>query len=190
MKLAVAWMLTGAAAAVVVASGSTKRSSRSAPWVAMDAAGVAGTTSAADVESADASPAFPSQPREDEAADLRRMVDELQAGNRQLGTLDEEVAALRQDLADQRAEKQYEADEATAQKATLLEVLDMLRRDENVLATGDTEGVDEDLADAESALTGNALYEVQAAREALAREDIYPARQHIAAAIALGSPAH
>ncbi len=189
MKLAVAWMLTGAAA-VVVASGSTKRSSRSAPWVAMDAAGVAGTTSPADVESADASPAFPPQPREDEAADLRRMVDELQAENQQLGTLDEEVAALRQDLADQRAEKQYEADEAAAQKATLVEVLDMLRRDENLLATGDTEGVDDDLAGAESALTGNALYEVQAAREALAREDIYPARQHIAAAIALGSPAH
>ncbi len=40
-----------------------------------------------------------------------------------------------------------------------------------------------------AAVVGSALFEVQAAREALRREDLYPARQHLAAAIALGSPA-
>jgi hypothetical protein len=74
--------------------------------------------------------------------------------------------------------------EAAARHAATIESLDVLRWAEASLATGDSDGVDEQLVRAERALSGRTLLDVEAAREALAREDLLPARQFLAAALA------
>ena len=73
------------------------------------------------------------------------------------------------------------------QKASPLLVsdrLDTLRQAEASLATGDSDGVDDELVQAEAALSGRTRLDVEAARKALAREDLLPARQFLAAALA------
>ena len=183
MKLASAWLLTAAGATELALAGPARNHVPSPQLQAevMEAADA--------VPAPDPAPAFPPQSPVDQERYLRELVNELREENEQLRTLDDQVAALRQDLADREAERQYEVEVQAALEATLLQVVDMLRQDEERLAAGDTEGVDDDLAYAASALTGGAFYEVQAALESLRREDLYPARRHIAAAIALGSTA-
>jgi len=132
--------------------------------------------------------AFPPQPPDDQVKYLRQMVRQLQQENEQLGALDDEVAGLRQQEADRDQEQQAEAEEEFAQHAATLQALDTLRQADEMLAAGNWEGVDDELADAEAALSGRTRLEVEAAREALAREDLYPARQHIAAALAQRRP--
>jgi len=132
--------------------------------------------------------AFPPQPPDDQVKYLRQMVRQLQQENEQLGALDDEVAGLRQQEADRDQEQQAEAEEELAQHAATLQALDTLRQADEMLAAGNWEGVDDELADAEAALSGRTRLEVEAAREALAREDLYPARQHIAAALAQRRP--
>jgi hypothetical protein len=132
--------------------------------------------------------AFPPQPPDDQVKYLRQMVRELQQENEQLGALDDEVAGLRQQEADRDQEQEAEAEEEFAQHAATLQALDTLRQADQMLAAGNWEGVDDELADAEAALSGRTRLEVEAAREALAREDLYPARQHIAAALAQRRP--
>jgi hypothetical protein len=82
------------------------------------------------------------------------------------------------------AQRQYEVEREAARHAATLEALGLLRQAEALLATGDSDGVDDDLALAEAALSGRTLLDVQAAREALGREDLLPARQYLAAALA------
>ncbi len=53
-----------------------------------------------------------------------------------------------------------------------------------MLATGNSDGVDDELANAEATLSGRTRLNVEAAREALANENLYPARQYLAAALA------
>jgi hypothetical protein len=53
-----------------------------------------------------------------------------------------------------------------------------------MLAYGDSDGADEQLARAEAVLSGRTLLDVEATREALSRSDLLPARQFIAAALA------
>ena len=54
----------------------------------------------------------------------------------------------------------------------------------STLETGNSDGVDDELRRAEAALSGRTRLDVEAAREALAREDLLPARQYLAAALA------
>jgi hypothetical protein len=68
--------------------------------------------------------------------------------------------------------------------ADTLAALDIIRQADASLAAGDTDGVDEQLVRAEAALWGRTWRDVEAAREALAREDLMPARQYLAAALA------
>ena len=177
MKLASAFLLTAAGATELPLAGPARNHVPSPRFQAEV------------MEAADAVPAFPPQSPVDQERYLRELVNELREENEQLRTLDDQVAVLRQDLADREAERQDEVEVQAALEATLLQILDMLRQDEERLAVGDTEGVDDDLAYAASALTGGAFDEVQAALESLRREDLYAARRHIAAAIALGSTA-
>jgi hypothetical protein len=173
-------MMTAAGAAVVVFVGTRPLPMRG-PQLG------AGMLDVADVASeGNAAPAFPPQPQGDQVKYLQELVDELHRENEQLGALDDQVLDLRQDMADRQAERRADAANQAAQQAAFLQTLGRLRRDEDALAFGDTDGVDQDLAAAEASLWGSALFEVQAAREALAREDLYPARQHIAAALAEG----
>jgi hypothetical protein len=53
-----------------------------------------------------------------------------------------------------------------------------------MLESGNSDGVDDELRRAEAALSGRTRLDVEAAREALAREDLLPARQFLAAALA------
>ena len=180
MKLASRWMMTAAGAAVVAFVGTRPLPLRG-PQIGAGMADVAEVT-----PEGDAAPAFPPQPPSDQVKYLQQLVNELRQENEQLATLDDQVVEMRRDMTNREEQRQAEAADQAAQQAAFLQALDTLRRDEGALSTGDTEGVDEDLARAEPSLWGRALFEVQAAREALAREDLYPARQHIAAALAEG----
>jgi len=80
--------------------------------------------------------------------------------------------------------RQAAAEQEDAQRAATLRALETLRYAERMLATGNSDGVDDELANAEAALSGRTRLDVEAAREALANEDLYPARQYLAAALA------
>ena len=67
--------------------------------------------------------------------------------------------------------------EREAAHAATLQALDTLRYAERMLATGDSDGVDDELTNAEATLSGRTRLDVEAAREALANENLYPARQ-------------
>ncbi len=96
----------------------------------------------------------------------------------------EQLAELRRQLAVEESRRQDETAQEAAQHAATLEALDTLRQAEASLATGDWEGVDDELVRAEAALSGRTRLDVEAAREALARSDLLPAREYLAAALA------
>src|SRR6267143_4664055 len=76
------------------------------------------------------------------------------------------------------------AEQGAAQHAATLKALDILRNAEWMLATGNSDGVDDQLANAQAALSGRTRLDVEAARGALANEDLFLARQYLAAALA------
>jgi hypothetical protein len=139
-------------------------------------------------EAADAGAASPSTTvvpaSEAQVAALQQLVAQSQQESYQLGQIDGELMALRQRAANEESRRQYEADQMAAQHAATLEALGILRQAEELLATGNSDGVDEQLGRAEAALAGRTRLDVEAAREALARSDLYPARQYLAAALA------
>jgi len=96
----------------------------------------------------------------------------------------EQLAELRQQLAAEESRRQDEATQEAEQHAARLEALDTLRQAEASLATGDSDGVDDKLVRAETALSGRTRLDVEAAREALARSDLFPAREYLVAALA------
>src|SRR5258708_2420820 len=105
-------------------------------------------------------------------------------GTEQLAQHNDQLAALRRQQLDEESRRQRQAEDAASQHARTLEALDTLRRAEALLATGDSDGVDELLSQAATDLSGRTRLYVQAAREALSRSDLYPARQYLAAALA------
>jgi soluble lytic murein transglycosylase-like protein len=127
-------------------------------------------------------PAALPRPAERPAA-VQQLVGQSQEENEQLGQIDEELAAALQRAADEAWRRQAVAARAAAQHAATLEALETLRRSQALLATGDSDGVDEELARAEVSLSGRTRLDVEAAREALARSDLYPARQYLEAAL-------
>jgi hypothetical protein len=134
-------------------------------------------------EERDAAPT-PSPPPRDRAPALQQLVGQSQEENEQLGQIDGELAAAQQQAVEAEWQREAVAAAAAAQHAATVEALRILRRAEAVLATGDSDGVDEDLASAQAALSGRTRIDVEAAREALARSDLYPARQYLEAALA------
>jgi len=93
-------------------------------------------------------------------------------------------AAYLQELVEQA--RQQKAEQESAQRAATLQALDTLRRVEAMLAFGNSDGVDEELANASEALWGRRRLDVEAAREALSNEDLFLAREYLAAALAEG----
>jgi len=77
-----------------------------------------------------------------------------------------------------------DTEQEAVQHAETIEALDTLREAEALLETGNSDGVDDELRRAEAALSGRTRLDVEAARAALAREDLLPARQFLAAALA------
>jgi hypothetical protein len=114
---------------------------------------------------------------------VQQLVGQSQQENQQLGQIDAQLMAAQQQAADEAWRRQAVVDQAAAQHAVTLEALETLRRSKALLATGDSDGVDEELVRAEVALSGRTLLDVEAAREALARSDLYPARQYLEAAL-------
>jgi hypothetical protein len=102
----------------------------------------------------------------------------------QLKEISEQLAALRQQGADQEARRQGEAQMEAARHAATLEALGTVRRAAALLEAGNSDGVDDELGRAEAALSGRTRLYVESAREALARSDLFPARQYLAAALA------
>jgi hypothetical protein len=101
----------------------------------------------------------------------------------QLGEIDDHLAALQQLAADEAARRQWEAEQEAAQHLATLDALATLRHADAQLATGNWEGVDDELGLAEEVLSGRTRLDVEAAREALARSDLLPARGYLAAAL-------
>jgi hypothetical protein len=124
------------------------------------------------------------QPADEQVAALDQLIEQSRQENEQLGQIHHQIAALRQQSADQESQRQDEAEQAAAQHAATLEALNTLRQAEALLETGNSDGVDDALVRAEAALSGRTLLDVEMAREALSRSDLLPARQYLAAALA------
>ena len=102
----------------------------------------------------------------------------------QLRAAEDQLAQMQLQVAAEESQRREEQTEEAAQHAATIESLDVLREAEASLATGDSDGIDEELVRAEEALSGRTRLDVEAAREALAREDLLPAREMLAAALA------
>ena len=127
-------------------------------------------------------PAALPPPREEAGAVTSFVVQSQES--EQLAQIDARLAAALQEAADEARRRQAVAENLVAQHTATLDALDTLRRSEALLASGDSDGVDDELARAEAALSGRTRLDVEAAREALARSDLYPARQNLEAALA------
>jgi len=123
-------------------------------------------------------------PPPDGQAALQQLVVQSRQENEQLGQIDNQLAALRLQAYEEEWRRQAAAEQEEAQRAATLQALDTLRYAERMLATGNSDGVDDELANAEAALSGRTRLDVETAREALENEDLYPARQYLAAALA------
>ena len=132
----------------------------------------------------DAGAAQAVQPPDEHVAALQRLVAQSQQETDLLAQIDEQLAAMRQQAANEESQRLSEAEQAATQHAATLEALGILRRSEALLATGNWDGVDDELAVAEASLSGRTLLDVEAARESLAREDLFATRQYLAAALA------
>jgi len=137
---------------------------------------------ATDAEASSVPPAPP--PSDARAAYLRELVEQARQQNEQLAEIDDELAAQRRQAAEEESERQAEAEQESAQHAARLQALDTLRRVEAMLAIGNSDGVDEELANASMSLSGRTRLDVEGAREALANEDLFLAREYLAAALA------
>ncbi len=134
---------------------------------------------------AEAVPAKDTPPAPDaQLAALQELVAQSRQENERLGHIDEQLASVRRQSADEELRRQDEAELEAAQHAATVQALETLRRAEAVLATGDSDGVDDELGRAEAALSGRTRIDVDAAREALERSDLYAARVYLAAALA------
>jgi len=119
-----------------------------------------------------------------QVAALGQLVEQSRQEGEQLSRINDQLQAQRQQVADDEAQQQYEAEQDAAQHAATLEALGTLRDAEVSLRFGNSDGVDDQLGRAEAALSGRTLLDVEAAREALSREDLYQGRQFLAAALA------
>ncbi len=124
------------------------------------------------------------QPPDQQVAALQQLVVQSRQASEQLGQIDDHIVELWQQAADEESRRQDEAEQEAERHAATLEALGTLRQAETLLATGNSDGVDDELSRAEEALCGRTRLDVEAAREALARSDLYPAREYLAAALA------
>jgi len=128
-------------------------------------------------------PIAPPAPRE-RASGFPQLIEQTAQENEQLGQIDAELAAALQRAADEAWRRRAIDAQMANEHAATLEALETLRQSKALLATGNFDGVDDALASAEEALSGRTRLDVEAAREALARSDLYPARQYLDAALA------
>jgi hypothetical protein len=123
-------------------------------------------------------------PPDSQVAPLQQLVLQSEQENEQLGRIGNQLTALRLQAYEEEWRRQAAWEQEAAQQAATLQALETLRYAERMLATGNADGLDDELANAEAVLSGRTRLDVEAAREALANEDLYPARQYLAAALA------
>jgi hypothetical protein len=119
----------------------------------------------------------------DQVAALQQLVAQSRQENEQLAQIDNQLTAQEQQMARAESRRQSEALQNAAQHSATLASLGTLRLAEAVLASGSSDGVDDELSTAESALSGRTRLDVDAAREALARGDLYQAGLYLVAAL-------
>jgi TolA-binding protein len=146
-----------------------------------------------DAAQAAAAPAASAPPPSDEqVAALRQLVVQARRENEQLQQIDEQLASLPREAAQESGRREAARQEAAQLEAArhdaTLQALGTLRRAEALLAIGDSDGVDDELSRAEAALFGRTRLDVDAAREALGRSDLFAARESLAAALAERRP--
>jgi hypothetical protein len=120
---------------------------------------------------------------DDEVAALQQLVAQSRQETEQLRLIDDQLTAQRQRAADDDARRLGEAEQQAAQRAARLAALGTLRQAEAQLASGNSDGVDDELSSVEAVLSGRTQLDLQAAREALARGDLFQAGQYLAAAL-------
>jgi hypothetical protein len=138
-------------------------------------------------------PAAPSSPAvhppsDDQLAALQQLVAQSQQESEQLRLIDNQLTAHRQQMADDESRRQREAELKVARHATTVAALGVLRQAEASLASGNSDGVDDELTSAETALSGRTQLDVEGAREAITRGDLFQARLNVAAALAERRP--
>lgn len=121
-------------------------------------------------------------PSDDRPAALQQLVAQSRQNGEQLAQIDDQLAALRQQAANVGLQQKREAEQRAARHVATLAALGTLRQAQSLLLTGNSDGVDDDLSNAEAALAGRTRLDVDAAREALARGDLFQAGQYLAAA--------
>jgi hypothetical protein len=130
-------------------------------------------------------PAMAAQPSvNDQLAALQLLAALSQQESGQLGTIDDHLIAQRQQAADDESRRQSETEQKAASHAATVAALGTLRQAESLLANGNSDGVDDELARAEAALSGRTRLDVAGARDALERGDLFQAGQYVAAALA------
>jgi hypothetical protein len=95
-----------------------------------------------------------------------------------------QLQALLQSQQQEAAQEEAAAEDEAARHSAALEALNRLRSADVELASGDTDGVDDVLGQAESTLLGRTRLDLEAARAALEQSDLYQAREYIEAALA------
>jgi predicted component of type VI protein secretion system len=125
-----------------------------------------------------------------ELQQLRARVDQLereraqsQQSAQQLQQITQELQELRRQVADAEAQRQAEAEQAQARRASTQSAVDGLYAAQAQLAGGGYD-VEAQLSRAESAFSGDAQRNVRLARTALQNRDLSAARAYLAAAIA------
>ena len=122
-------------------------------------------------------------PIDDQVAAFQRLAGLSQRESDQLGLIGEQLLAQRQQAADDESRRQSEAEGRAASRTAAVAALGTLRQAESLLVTGSSDGVDDELAGAEAALSGRTRLDVAAARNALERGDLYEAGLYVAAAL-------
>jgi len=119
---------------------------------------------------------------------LQELVTQLRQENDQLEHFDEQLSSARRASADEELSRDEEVQSQAARHTATVQALETLRQVDALLEIGDSDGVDDQLAVAEAALAGPTRIDVDAAREALERSDLYAARMYLAAALAERRP--
>jgi hypothetical protein len=113
---------------------------------------------------------------------LERERGQSQETAQQLQQITSELQQLRQQSADAEARRQEAADQQQARASSVESAVNGLYAAQSALATG-SYGIDAQLSQAETAFTGQARRDVQAARVAVQNHDLQAARAYLAAAI-------
>jgi hypothetical protein len=122
-------------------------------------------------------------PVDDQVAALQRLAALSQQEADQLGLIDDQLLAQRQQAADDESRRQREVEGRAASHTATVAALGTLRQAESLLVSGSSDGVDDELAGAEAALSGRTRLDVAVARNALERGDLFEAGLYVAAAL-------